>query len=217
MVMEYMPHGNLRDFLILHSMKQDDETEVDQNECSQDGVILTDNQMVQFARDVANGMAFLARQEVIHRDLAARNVLIDANLTCKVSDFGLACHVTDLEMAKRFHHETPLPVRWMAPEALLRGIYSQMSDVWSFGVVMWEIASRGEKPYPGISAKDVVIFLKDGNKMVPPRSCEQKICNIMNSCWEETPDQRPKFEDLVEKFDNILDVEHDYLLLKFVH
>ncbi|XP_022089760.1 tyrosine kinase receptor Cad96Ca-like [Acanthaster planci] len=120
-------------------------------------------------------MTYLASQKCIHRDLAARNVLVDDNMVCKVSDFGLARDVINIRVYQR-ESKGPLPMRWMALESLLDDVYTIQSDVWSFGILMWEIVTLGARPYPHImTAKDMVHQLRGGYRMAKPTNCKKEL------------------------------------------
>ncbi|XP_038056076.1 tyrosine kinase receptor Cad96Ca-like [Patiria miniata] len=163
--------------------------------------------LVKFARDVANGMAFLDSQKCIHRDLAARNVLVGEDMVCKVSDFGLARDVMNIRVYQR-ESQGPLPMRWMALESLIDDVYTIKSDVWSFGILMWEIVTLGARPYPHImTTKALVNQLNKGYRMSRPKNCKKQLYSIMRSCWHENPRARPTFQDVVEILKALLSEE----------
>ncbi|XP_011177197.1 receptor-type tyrosine-protein kinase FLT3 [Zeugodacus cucurbitae] len=153
--------------------------------------ILDHKELHNFALQIANGMRFLEEQEITHRDLAARNVLIDDRKTLKISDFGLSRHgiYTNTKTRK-------LPLRWLSIEAIRDNIYSNKSDVWAYGVVLWEIGTLGASPYPTISNHELIPFLLSGKRLEKPEICTDQVYAIMMQCWDESADSRPTFEEL---------------------
>lgn len=138
-------------------------------------------------------MEYLESKKLVHRDLAARNILISEDLVAKVSDFGLA------KAERKGLDASRLPVKWTAPEALKHGKFSSKSDVWSFGVLLWEVFSYGRAPYPKMSLKEVSEAVEKGYRMEPPEGCPGPIHALMGSCWEAEPARRPPFRKLAEK------------------
>ena len=158
-------------------------------------------------------MEYLGTMKCIHRDLAARNVLVAKDLVIKIGDFGLARDVHKNDYYRKIG-DGWLPIRWMAPEAVFERKYTSMSDVWSFGVLLWEIMSLGASPYPNITKMEVLFqMLKEGHRMERPKNCSIEIYLIMRDCWNHSPDQRPSFSSLVEDFERLLTLarEGDYL------
>ncbi|ENN76858.1 hypothetical protein YQE_06699, partial [Dendroctonus ponderosae] len=174
LVTEYMSKGSLVDYLRsrgrLHVSKKD---------------------QINFAFDTCSGMEYLEKMHVVHRDLAARNVLIAENGRAKVSDFGLARNEKNAtsESAK-------LPIKWTAPEALKYNKFSNKSDMWSFGILLWEIYSFGRVPYPRIPLADVVRHVENGYKMEAPEGCPKEIYPIMRQAWDFYPEKRPNFHEV---------------------
>uniref|UniRef100_A0A8C3L1H9 Fibroblast growth factor receptor n=1 Tax=Chrysolophus pictus TaxID=9089 RepID=A0A8C3L1H9_CHRPC len=141
--------------------------------------------------------------QCIHRDLAARNVLVTENNVMKIADFGLARDINNIDYYKKTTNGR-LPVKWMAPEALFDRVYTHQSDVWSFGVLMWEIFTLGGSPYPGIPVEELFKLLKEGHRMDKPANCTNELYMMMRDCWQAVPSQRPTFKQLVEDLDRIL-------------
>lgn len=159
---------------------------------------------IKIARDVACGMLHLASKVCVHRDLAARNVLLGKNNIAMVSDFGLS---RDVYESGEYENTSGgmLPVRWMAMESLEDYTYTTKSDVWSFGVVMWEIESGGKMPYSGLGGIEIIDYLKAGKKLKQPDGCSDEIYQIMRSCWNLEPSKRPTFLELLTSLEQELE------------
>ncbi|XP_064077827.1 LOW QUALITY PROTEIN: insulin receptor-like [Macrobrachium nipponense] len=178
-VMELMERGDLRTFLL-----------------SEEGGTIKPQKMIEMAIEAADGMAYLAAKKLVHRDLAARNCMLDANLTLKIGDFGLTRLLANDYYKKR--GEAVLPVRWLAPEALEFGRYTSRSDVWSYGVLLWEIYARGLQPYQGYENQQVHEKVIAGTlRLEQPAPCPDFMYAIMNQCWRREPKERPTFIQLI--------------------
>ncbi|KAH8295263.1 hypothetical protein KR018_009459 [Drosophila ironensis] len=175
--------------------------------------ILTSCDLTSFMYQVAKGMDYLTSRGIIHRDLAARNILISDDHTCKVADFGFARDVITSKIYER-KSEGKLPIRWMATESLYDNIFSVKSDIWSFGILMWEIVTLGSTPYPGISAADVMRKVRDGYRLEKPEHCRRELYNIMYYCWSHDPQERPLFAEIIQMLDKLLHTEMDYIELE---
>ena len=151
-------------------------------------------QLIDVCTQVASGMAYLEQQNYIHGDLAARNVLVGDHMICKVADFGLA-RVID-EDIREAHTGAKFPIKWTAPEAAMYSKFTIKSDVWSFGIVIYEVVTYGRFPYPGFTNAQVLEALQQGYRMPRPMGCPDKLYDIMLDCWREEPDYRPTFENL---------------------
>ncbi|XP_038062348.1 fibroblast growth factor receptor 3-like [Patiria miniata] len=168
--------------------------------------------LVKFARDVANGMAYISSQKYVHRDLAARNVLVGDDLVCKVSDFGLARDVMNTRIYQR-ESQGPLPMRWMALESIRDDVYTTKSDVWSFGILLWEIVTLGARPYPLLRATTMISKLQQGYRMPKPRQCKKTLYKMMCSCWQESPKDRPSFQSLYRQLNDMVSEDQDYITM----
>ncbi|XP_066532939.1 vascular endothelial growth factor receptor 2 [Hoplias malabaricus] len=165
---------------------------------------LTMEDLISYSFQVAKGMEFLASRKCIHRDLAARNILLSANNIVKICDFGLARDVyKDPDYVRK--GDARLPLKWMAPETIFDRVYTTQSDVWSFGVLLWEIFSLGASPYPGVNIDESFCRrLKEGTRMRPPDYATPDIYQTMLDCWLDRPTDRPTFTELVEHLGNLL-------------
>ncbi|KPJ10470.1 Fibroblast growth factor receptor 2 [Papilio machaon] len=164
---------------------------------------LTFLDLLSFCRQIAMGMEFLASNRVVHRDLAARNVLVTSEKTLKVADFGLSRDIYQENLYKQ-KGNGKLPVKWMALESLTHRIFTTHSDVWSFGVVMWEVVSVGGAPYPAVAAARLPRLLRTGYRMPRPANCTPQLYEVMMSCWRVRPNERPTFAQLRARLDALL-------------
>ncbi|KAL3052959.1 hypothetical protein OYC64_005482 [Pagothenia borchgrevinki] len=207
-VIEYMENGSLDGFLRKH-----------------DGQF-TVIQLVGMLRGIAAGMRYLSDMGYIHRDLAARNILVNSNLVCKVSDFGLsrvidddpeAVYTTTGKMQDimnvmftpatdlRFTEQGgKIPVRWTAPEAIQYRKFTSASDAWSYGIVMWEVMSYGERPYWDMSNQDVIKAIEEGYRLPAPMDCPPGLHQLMLDCWQKDRAERPKFDQIVSILDKMI-------------
>ncbi|XP_019498504.1 PREDICTED: fibroblast growth factor receptor 2 isoform X9 [Hipposideros armiger] len=199
-IVEYASKGNLREYLRARR-PPGMEYSYDINRVPEEQ--MTFKELVSCTYQLARGMEYLASQKCIHRDLAARNVLVTENNVMKIADFGLARDINNIDYYKKTTNGR-LPVKWMAPEALFDRVYTHQSDVWSFGVLMWEIFTLGGSPYPGIPVEELFKLLKEGHRMDKPANCTNELYMMMRDCWHAVPSQRPTFKQLVEDLDRIL-------------
>uniref|UniRef100_A0A3Q2QDS9 receptor protein-tyrosine kinase n=1 Tax=Fundulus heteroclitus TaxID=8078 RepID=A0A3Q2QDS9_FUNHE len=185
-ITEYMENGSLDTFL-----KKND---------GQFTVI----QLVGMLRGIASGMRYLSDMGYVHRDLAARNILVNSNLVCKVSDFGLSRVLEDDPEAAYTTRGGKIPIRWTAPEAIAYRKFTSASDVWSYGIVMWEVMSYGERPYWDMSNQDVIKAVEESYRLPGPMDCPEALYHLMMDCWQRERSSRPKFDEIVCLLDKFI-------------
>jgi len=183
-ITEYMPKGNLLDYLRASAPNE-----------------LGHTVLKYFAIQIAGAMSYLETKNFIHRDLAARNCLVGDNNVVKVADFGLARLIK--EDTYTAHIGSKFPIKWTAPEGLAFNKFSNKSDVWAFGVLLWEIATYGKSPYPGVELSDVYHLLESGYRMECPDDCPRNIYELMRKCWDWEPGNRPTFATIYQALENM--------------
>ncbi|XP_056398127.1 ephrin type-A receptor 8 isoform X1 [Hyla sarda] len=185
-VTEYMENGSLDAFLR-----------------SRDGHF-TIIQLVGILRGISSGMKYLSDLGYVHRDLAARNILVNSNLVCKVSDFGLSRILEDDPDAAYTTTGGKIPIRWTAPEAITYRKFSSASDVWSYGIVMWEVLAYGERPYWNMTNRDVINSVEEGYRLPAPMGCPTALHQLMLDCWQRDRNERPRFSLIVSILDKLI-------------
>uniref|UniRef100_A0A673G6M0 receptor protein-tyrosine kinase n=1 Tax=Sinocyclocheilus rhinocerous TaxID=307959 RepID=A0A673G6M0_9TELE len=165
---------------------------------------LSSYQLVGMLSGIAAGMKYLSDMNYVHRDLAARNVLVNSNLECKVSDFGLSRVLEDYPEGTYTTTGGKIPIRWTAPEAIAYRKFTSASDVWSFGIVMWEVMSFGERPYWDMSNHEVMKSINEGFRLPAPMGCPSAVNQLMLQCWMQDRSKRPRFVDIVNLLEKLL-------------
>uniref|UniRef100_A0A671PHF4 receptor protein-tyrosine kinase n=1 Tax=Sinocyclocheilus anshuiensis TaxID=1608454 RepID=A0A671PHF4_9TELE len=215
LIVEYAKYGSLRNFLresrkVGPSYMGNDANRNSSYLENPDERALTMGDLISFAWQSSRGMQYLAEMKLVHRDLAARNVLVAEGRKMKISDFGLSRDVYEEDSYVK-RSKGRIPVKWMAIESLFDHIYTTQSDVWSFGVLLWEIVTLGGNPYPGIAPERLFNLLKTGYRMEKPENCTDEMYNLMLRCWKQEPDKRPTFSDISKELEKMMVKSRDYL------
>ncbi|XP_026277829.2 insulin-like receptor isoform X2 [Frankliniella occidentalis] len=187
-VMELMAQGDLKSYLRKHRPDETDDPEVQPP---------TLKRILRWAMEIADGMAYLSAKKFVHRDLAARNCMVADDMTVKIGDFGMTRDIYETEYYRKGSRGL-MPVRWMAPESLKDGVFTSASDVWSYGVVLWEMATLASQPYQGLGNEEVLRYVKEGGVMEAPENCPTQLYDLMRKCWQFRQLNRPSFFNLVE-------------------
>ncbi|XP_020029389.1 muscle, skeletal receptor tyrosine-protein kinase isoform X5 [Castor canadensis] len=200
LLFEYMAYGDLNEFL--RSMAPHTVCSLSHNDLSMRARVsspgpppLSCAEQLCIARQVAAGMAYLSERKFVHRDLATRNCLVGENMVVKIADFGLSRNIYSADYYKANENDA-IPIRWMPPESIFYNRYTTESDVWAYGVVLWEIFSYGLQPYYGMAHEEVIYYVRDGNLLSCPENCPLELYNLMRLCWSKLPADRPSFPSI---------------------
>ncbi|XP_066038488.1 muscle, skeletal receptor tyrosine-protein kinase isoform X2 [Chamaea fasciata] len=198
LLFEYMAYGDLNEYLRdrsprnLCSLVQDT---LDTRPRLPNPLALCCTSQLCIAKQVAAGMAYLSERKFVHRDLATRNCLVGENMVVKIADFGLSRNIYSADYYKANENDA-IPIRWMPPESIFYNRYTTESDVWAYGVVLWEIFSYGMQPYYGMAHEEVIYYVRDGNVLSCPDNCPLELYNLMRLCWCKLPADRPGFASI---------------------
>ena len=207
LIVEFMQHGDLLHHMRtyrtnqLHAQPRDHNHQCDDSPSN----VLSTEHIMSFAWQIACGMEYLGIRNVVHRDLAARNILINDQNKVKISDFGLSRYVNDELVYVSSNKSRRLPIKWMSVEAIYHQEFTIASDVWAYGVVLFEIVTLGGTPYPSIENHELCKMLKSGYRMEKPETCDDTIYDVMLHCWNEIPSERPTFTELREHLETIVE------------
>ncbi|XP_069330644.1 muscle, skeletal receptor tyrosine-protein kinase isoform X4 [Eulemur rufifrons] len=200
LLFEYMAYGDLNEFL--RSMSPHTVCSLSHSDLSTGAQVsspgpppLSCAEQLCIARQVAAGMAYLSERKFVHRDLATRNCLVGENMVVKIADFGLSRNIYSADYYKANENDA-IPIRWMPPESIFYNRYTTESDVWAYGVVLWEIFSYGLQPYYGMAHEEVIYYVRDGNILSCPENCPLELYNLMRLCWSKVPADRPGFASI---------------------
>uniref|UniRef100_A0A8C1W3K1 Tyrosine-protein kinase receptor TYRO3 n=1 Tax=Cyprinus carpio TaxID=7962 RepID=A0A8C1W3K1_CYPCA len=180
-ILPFMKHGDLHTYLLMSRLGDEPFT-------------LSQQILIQFMLDITRGMEYLSSKNIIHRDLAARNCMLNENMSVCVADFGLSKKIYSGDYYRQ-GSVSKLPVKWIALESLADNVYTTQSDVWAFGVTMWEIMTRGQTPYPGVENSEIYEYLIKGERLKQPPDCPADIC------WSPVPKCRPSFQHLIDQLE----------------
>ncbi|XP_042252138.1 muscle, skeletal receptor tyrosine-protein kinase isoform X1 [Thunnus maccoyii] len=201
LMFEYMAHGDLNEFLRRRSPNQSVRT---LSRASLSGRsfsseleagLLSCVEQLSISKQIAAGMAYLSERKFVHRDLATRNCLVGEEMEVKIADFGLSRNIYSADYYKANENDA-IPIRWMPPESIFYNRYTTESDVWAYGVVLWEIFSHGMQPYYGMGHEEVIYYVRDGHILSCPENCPLELYNLMRLCWSTHPSDRPSFSSI---------------------
>uniref|UniRef100_A0AAQ5YCL8 receptor protein-tyrosine kinase n=2 Tax=Amphiprion ocellaris TaxID=80972 RepID=A0AAQ5YCL8_AMPOC len=201
LMFEYMAHGDLNEFLRRRSPTQSVRTlsraSLSGRSFSSDGEAgpLSCSEQLSISKQIAAGMAYLSERKFVHRDLATRNCLVGEEMVVKIADFGLSRNIYSADYYKANENDA-IPIRWMPPESIFYNRYTTESDVWAYGVVLWEIFSHGMQPYYGMGHEEVIYYVRDGHILSNPENCPLELYNLMRLCWSTLPSDRPSFSSI---------------------
>uniref|UniRef100_A0A8C7W276 receptor protein-tyrosine kinase n=1 Tax=Oncorhynchus mykiss TaxID=8022 RepID=A0A8C7W276_ONCMY len=200
LMFEYMSYGDLNEYLRRRSPTQQhslSQASLSGRSFSSElelGPLCCEEQLF-ISKQVAAGMAYLSERKFVHRDLATRNCLVGEEMVVKIADFGLSRNIYSADYYKANENDA-IPIRWMPPESIFYNRYTTESDVWAYGVLLWEIFSHGMQPYYGMAHEEVIYYVRDGHILACPENCPVELFNLMRLCWSGHPTDRPSFSSI---------------------
>ena len=198
MIFEYMELGALRELLRKSNPRNPDFYQMSSNE-----VIVKPSQFLSICIQLAKGLDYLSKKRFVHRDIATRNCLVNSQFVCKIADFGLSRDVYGSDYYKVGGKSVCLPVRWMPPESLLYGRFTIKSDVWSYGVLMWEVFTFATQPYCGASNQEVIDNIRELVLLECPLLCTEEMYDVMLECWQKMPTKRPLIGEILQLLERL--------------
>ncbi|XP_061603827.1 muscle, skeletal receptor tyrosine-protein kinase [Phyllopteryx taeniolatus] len=201
LMFEYMAQGDLNEFLRRRSPTQCVRTlslaslSGRSFSSEMEAGLLSCPEQLSMSKQIAAGMAYLSERKFVHRDLATRNCLVGEEMVVKIADFGLSRNIYSADYYKANENDA-IPIRWMPPESIFYNRYTTESDVWAYGVVLWEIFSHGMQPYYGMGHEEVIYYVRDGHILSCPENCPLELYNLMRLCWSTHPSDRPSFSSI---------------------
>ena len=198
MIFEYMELGALRELLRKSNPRNPDFYQMSSNEA-----IIKPSQFLSICIRLARGLDYLSKKRFVHRDIATRNCLVDSQFVCKIADFGLSRDVYGSDYYKVGGKSACLPVCWMPPESLLYGRFTVKSDVWSYGVLMWEVFTFATQPYFGASNQEIIDNIRELVLLECPSLCTQDVYDIMLECWQKMPIKRPQIGEVLRSLERL--------------
>nr|XP_057920833.1 muscle, skeletal receptor tyrosine-protein kinase [Doryrhamphus excisus] len=201
LMFEYMAHGDLNEFLRRRSPTRSVRTLSRASlsgrsfSSEMEAGALSCTEQLSVSKQIAAGMAYLSERKFVHRDLATRNCLVGEEMVVKIADFGLSRNIYSADYYKANENDA-IPIRWMPPESIFYNRYTTESDVWAYGVVLWEIFSHGMQPYYGMGHEEVIYYVRDGHILSCPENCPLELYNLMRLCWSTHPSDRPSFSSI---------------------
>uniref|UniRef100_A0A665U7P2 receptor protein-tyrosine kinase n=1 Tax=Echeneis naucrates TaxID=173247 RepID=A0A665U7P2_ECHNA len=214
LMFEYMAHGDLNEFLrrrlptqSVHTLSRASLSGRSFSSEAEAGPLSCAEQL-SISKQIAGGMAYLSERKFVHRDLATRNCLVGEEMVVKIADFGLSRNIYSADYYKANENDA-IPIRWMPPESIFYNRYTTESDVWAYGVVLWEIFSHGMQPYYGMGHEEVIYYVRDGHILSCPENCPLELYNLMRLCWSTHPSDRPSFSSIHRILERILACERE--------
>ncbi|XP_055369433.1 muscle, skeletal receptor tyrosine-protein kinase isoform X1 [Betta splendens] len=198
LMFEYMAHGDLNEYLRRRSPAPSrplSRGSLSAGASGPEAGPLSCREQLSVSKQVAAGMSYLSERKFVHRDLATRNCLVGEEMVVKIADFGLSRNIYSADYYKANENDA-IPIRWMPPESIFYNRYTSESDVWAYGVVLWEIFSHGMQPYYGMGHEEVIYYVRDGHILSCPDNCPLELYNLMRLCWSTQPSERPGFSSI---------------------